>query len=520
MGNTQSTGANSTDGDSLKTLPQLIDYIATNYIITQNFKDMENLADPQYCDELVVLTSKVISQKLNDMQVRYLAQRLKEGVVVNEMTKGKVIYLKKKELPKLDVQNSTTKRRLCIGIAKFYVKVAHLFAAIVSTINPTYTFVDDAGVKQTVGLLNKKAIPEGTNAQLTKVGLCSSRINALLNGQDYEQSGSNGDVLVNPKFCKLNATGSSGATRMLDSEPGIPELKKLYYDRYDFDQSRTDVKVKNKGFFEMTPEMQKEYDADVKRFYMEFTGNEKVPDDIKEFSQIKLRDFQRSKGCAQGGVYTKGYTGSLKQQLFKEYVNHTKAMIEHANASQDKLLEVLDKLFVFSYDQVDKKKRIIINPALNDESLQVLVDDTRKLIVNLYLTCERDFVDGLKIYEAIVEKQVLDTSMAQLRSMNDTLDLMGTAEHIANNNVEKLPINNIQPPQKEVSAPIPSSTITGDKKPEDLSKTINDVEKAPADMKEIVGEKVEEGKQIITGEAKEAINDVEKKVEEGLGLGK
>lgn len=431
MGNNQSSKASGGDeGASLKTLPQAVDYIATNYILTQNFSDMEKLASPQYCDELVILTSKVISQKLNDMEIKYLAQRLKEGVVVNEMTKGKVIYLKKKELPRLDVQNATTKRRLCIGIAKFYVQVAHLFAAIVSTINPAYTFVDNTGVKQTVGLLNKKEIPEGADAQLTKIGLCSSRINALLNGHDYANEGSSGEgIVVSPKFCKLNASSSSGVAKTLEDEPGIPELKRLYYDKYDSDQSG-DKRVPNNGFYGMTPEMQKVYDEDVKRFYLEFSGEETVPEGIKEFGQIKLRDFQRSKGCAKGGVYTQGYTGTLKQQLFKQYVDHTKQMIERANAAQDKLLDVLDEMFKFSFDQVEKKKRIIINPALNEKTIQDLINRTRKLIVELYLGCEQDFVSGLKIYEAIVEKQVLDTSMAQLKSMNDSLDIMGTSEPV------------------------------------------------------------------------------------------
>jgi predicted kinase len=431
MGNQSSKTSDSEDGANLKTLPQAIDYIATNYILTQNFSDMEKLSRPQYCDELVVLTSKVISQKLNDMEVRYLAQRLQEGVVIDKMTNGKVIYLKKKELPRLDVQSKTTKRRLCVGIAKFYVQVAHLFAAIVTTVNPAYTFVGEDGVKQTVGLLKKKRIPEGANAQLTKVGLCSSRINALLNGQDYtKQDGS--DIVVNPKFCKLNSTGSGGGSEVktLGDEPGIPELKRLYYDQYDYDQSG-DKRVVNNGFNAMSPAMQKVYDEDVKRFYLEFSGEETVPEHIKEFGQIKLRDFRRSRGCAKDGVYTKGYTGSLKQQLFKQYADHTQQMIERANASQDKLLDVLDELFKFSYDQVEKKKHVIINPALNEKTLQELINKTRKLIVELYLTCEQDFVSGLKIYEAIVEKQVVDTSIAQLKSMNESLDIMGTAEPIA-----------------------------------------------------------------------------------------
>lgn len=516
MGNNQSSKASgSEEGANLKTLPQAIDYIATNYILTQNFTDMKNLASPQYCDELVVLTSKVISQKLNDMEIRYLAQRLKEGVVIDKMTNGKVIYLKKKELPRLDVQNPTTKRRLCIGIAKFYVQVAHLFAAIVTTVNPAYTFVSDDGVKQTVGLLKKRQIPEGVNAQLTKIGLCSSRINALLNGQDYEKQEGN-EVVVNPSFCQLNATGSSGAgaAKTLGDEPGIPELKRLYYDKYDYDQSG-DKRVANNGFNAMSPAMQKVYEEDVKRFYLEFSGEETVPEHIKDFEQITLRDFRRSSGCSKGGVYTKGYTGSLKEMLYKEYVKHTKDMIERANASQDKLLDVLDDVFKFSFDQVEKKKRIIINPALNDNTLQELINKTRKLIVDLYLACEQDFVSGLKIYEAIVEKQVVDTSIAQLKSMNESLDIMGTSEPISvvKPNMDVRGDEPQEPIKKEPSAEEPVITKPTEETPKDPTK------EQDMGIRDMAAEKMEDMKQEAEKQmasAREEVGETEKKLKEDV----
>ena len=42
-----------------------INYIAANYITTQSFKDMEKLADLDYCNDLVIITSDVIAKSLN-----------------------------------------------------------------------------------------------------------------------------------------------------------------------------------------------------------------------------------------------------------------------------------------------------------------------------------------------------------------------------------------------------------------------------------------------------------------------
>jgi len=37
--------------------------------------------------------------------------------------------------------------------------------------------------------------------------------------------------------------------------------------------------------------------------------------------------------------------------------------------------------------------------------LNQFVEETRTLIVSLYLTCELDFTTGIELFEAIVEKQ-------------------------------------------------------------------------------------------------------------------
>ena len=46
---------------------------------------------------------------------------------------------------KFNVQNSIKKKRLCESIATFYVKISHIFAAIVTTINPSYIYKDENG---------------------------------------------------------------------------------------------------------------------------------------------------------------------------------------------------------------------------------------------------------------------------------------------------------------------------------------------------------------------------------------
>lgn len=421
MGNQQSTAgsksSNQKDNTENKlTLSQTLDYIASNYILTQNFQDLKNLSDQNYCDKLVVLTSKVISNKLKDQDIKFLAQRTKDGTIINEMTKDQIVFMKKNDLPQLDVTNSTQKRRICIGIAKFYVKLAHLFAAIITTINPTYTYKDAYGQTVQISALQKTSLPSNSNAKLSRNNLCSKRLNALLGGHDNLDNPNSDTMTIKPNFCDININPKTGQSKALTQETGLPELKSLYFDVYDYDQG---------GFKSMSDTMKVKYQEDVKNFYREFTGKTTVPSEIKNFSDIKLRDYKISQGC-KNGIYRKGYTGSKKQKLFALYAEHIKEAMERAEASQEKLLDIIDECFVFSYDTISQKKVVTINPELTEDKLQELVNQTRQIIITLYTNCENDFISGLEIFQAIVEKQVLDSTQAQLSGLEKELEITTT----------------------------------------------------------------------------------------------
>jgi hypothetical protein len=100
------------------------------------------------------------------------------------------VIINKDELEGLDISNdvqkSIKKKRICIGIAKFYVKIAHIFAAIVMTINPVYTYKDNTGETVHTGLLKKDTIPKNTKRKITKYNICDNRIKALKKGESYD----------------------------------------------------------------------------------------------------------------------------------------------------------------------------------------------------------------------------------------------------------------------------------------------------------------------------------------------
>jgi hypothetical protein len=407
MGNLPSSESklSSNQDKDFKNMYNLIDYIATYYILTSNFNDLKRLTEKEYCDKLLILTSDVIQQKLNNVEITYLAQRLERGEEVNLMTNENVTFIGKEELNNLAVKDGTTKKqRMCIGIAKFYIKIAHVFASIVTTINPIYVYKDETGNTVKRGLLTKDKIPKNTKRTLYKLNICDNRIRALKNGEVYNEQ--TGNVTLQPKLCDINLN-SDGEVKNLEDEPGILELKQLYFDdKYDYS---------NGTFHDMSPEMRKQYENDVATFYREFSGDT-TGEPPKDFDKIKLRDYSKTKACSK---LSKPITISKKDALFTKYAQHVQSMIQRAATKQSELLEVINELFTYSIDPKTGTRRIRVNPKLTEASLNTITSKTRKIIVGLYVGCEIDYIEGAKLLEAMTETVMLQTTEQQIKNLQN-----------------------------------------------------------------------------------------------------
>jgi hypothetical protein len=438
MGNQTSTTTNKDQSDKLtpKSISQILDYIATYYILTLDFKSLRKLYNKEYCDKLVILTSDIIKIYFTDLDITYLSQRIKNGVEVNEDAKDKVIFFNKDDINKIDIKNSIKKNRICMSISKFYIKIAHIFAAIVTTINPIYVYKDVDGNKVHASLYEKGKIPKNTPREIYKLNICNNRINALKNKNSLEPD-VNGEMLVGPKVCNINI-GEDGNSKTLKDEPGIPELEELYFDdNYDF---------KTGKFMGMMEKTKQVFESDLKIFYNIFTGNSVMPPEIKKFSDIKLRDYHKMDECkGSDPLFERKYKGSTTNKLFSDYAKNLKNMIKNTNKNQQALLEIINQIFVYTIDPQTSKKQIRISPTLTEEKLQEIVVETRALIIKLYLSCEIDYVNGLKMYEAIIEQKILETSQNQIKNLNKLSEQL----IIEDKNIEPAEIEQINQITKE-----------------------------------------------------------------------
>ena len=128
--------------------------------------------------------------------------------------------------------------------------------------------------------------------------------------------------------------------------------------------------------------------------------------------------------------FQRKYKGPINNKLFKDYAENLKMMIDKANKNQNALLSIINQIFVYTIDPQTGKKQIRVIPTLTEDKLQQIVVETRAIIIKLYLTCEMDYVNNIKLFEAIVEKKIFETSQNQIQSFQQMKEQLNTQDSI------------------------------------------------------------------------------------------
>ena len=447
MGNGTSSSSivSSSSQETSKKLRETLNLIATQFILSNDFKSLKLLVNEKYCDNLTILTKDILSTRFSTKQIKSLAKM------------DTLFYISKNELSRIEAGTRDKKNLMCKQIARFYVRIAHLFASIITTVYPNWS--------DTVG-------PEGK--PFDGNDFCQTRI-AALTKSIRPDSGDKSKVAIQPTVCSLYANDST-----VYAAPGFAALELLYNDQYD---ETTGAFSKRSG------EMQSKYETDLTTLYQAFTGHSSKPPEIKSFSDINIsalskrfkecgpktadpvfapgaavqtggqmfddrveRDrINRNVGQAQVQVQSdmekelesvrikaEAREKSIKSQgenlsgifsssnpavriastngAFSKYAAHIKTMVASAERYKAALLAVIDKLFLIVKTEAGQPK-ITIHPALSNEELDKLVNQTRDIIVQLYLGCERDFYTGLKLLRVIIEEKMQENMEAALSAL-------------------------------------------------------------------------------------------------------
>jgi len=438
--NTMSEGIKKLADSNSKFLSKLND-IATNYILGQNFQDMIRLTNSKYCDDLVIITSKLLKKSYSPQEIHYAYQKIFDksiGVGVG-----------------VDVGvGDEQKKKMCIDIAKYYVKIAHLFAAIITTLNPVFSWRSSASssrallrphvvdekqdIKLTTTLEDKHYISEmAQDIKVENLNFCNSRISDLMDmeeitnlidGKNIIPDGGEGvsTIKIKTNLCSTNLNNNTegySRKKTVYDLPGFAELSRLYYDRYNASKGRFD---------RMSASSEGEKKRNIALLYTLFTGDKNPPKDIKSFKDIPLHSFSDDIECENmDSIFNKTYMGTTKDKLFVEYVDMVKKMIYNSNMIRNSLLEIIDKIFILNNESFDvrdaaneeTKEKYIIDPSLTYDELDRTITEARKIILKLYISCERDFLSTLKIFQAIIETQILETTKRQVKELEMGIEM-------------------------------------------------------------------------------------------------
>jgi hypothetical protein len=408
MGNSNSSVNDSNKNDFLIK----VDKFATKFLLSN--KDVtknSRMLDLNYCDNMVIMTSDNFMKKFSSLEIDYLSKRTENGIEVDKMESDKIVYFNKDELNKLDTENSTKKRRLCIGIAKFYIRIGQLYASILKTINPMY-ITEERGIFRKYNIKDKKKIPANEKVSTVQINFCNNRYKALVGEKLNKNTDDKDDTFIfNPSnICKVNVDKNNKTKDFLNQE-GMVEFEELFLDKYNYDL----------GIFDkMSESMEKKYKEALTSFYQAFTNTkDKLPENIKKFSDIKLHSFHSEDSCLKDGSLTKTYNLKKGDKKFEEYGRHLKEMYSKIESKQEKIMDILKSIFVLVKSSDSKEENITINPNLNYESLELLIIQTQDLILKMYVDCESDYFKGFTILQNIIKTQkdnVFNNRLIQLKN--------------------------------------------------------------------------------------------------------
>ena len=407
-----------------------VNIVASDLILKQTLYDMKNLNNSEYCEKLVVITSDVLNNKFNGKEISYIKSQIYGDDIVKSEIKDELKYVLKDQIENLDIKNNKTKLSACKSIAKFYIKLANIWYAIVSTINPPdsnnfkkqpESMIYDDSIKliprESVGSNNDsiKLIPResvGSNKDPRMVmrtypmqgggeiregnfnqniNFCDNRIN-ILNSVLKETD--DGYKLNRNKLCKFKSYN-------LMKEPGIPELENLYFDEYDTETG---------NLTKMSKKSRLMYERDLKIFYRELVGKS-FPKSVKRFSDINVNNIDKLEECEKDYNNDLNQTlnenilldkSNVSEEIFKKYGRTFNKLIVNSKLRRNQLVKIIDKLFISNNIPSTNNIEIIINPNLTSKMLDKLIDNARNIIINIYINCNKDFKEVNKIYDIII----------------------------------------------------------------------------------------------------------------------
>ena len=303
---------------------------------------MNLLQDISYCNKL----ASVISSLLYNIKKSYICDIYYHINNINQNGN---------ENGNENDNENINQNEMCNDIARYYIKIAHIFSIIIIAIYPSYK-ENSSNISQYYLNKNKILINNINN----KITLKEKEIFKIYNS-----------INIEPLYF---------------NETYMSELKLLYSNS---DISNNDIS--NNDYFLNT------YKNDLQIFYKIFTGNNNMPSSIKTFSDILLT------------LYDKNISSINKySNLVEKYASHIAYTIKSMNQYQNKLINILKTILI--------EEHIDIN--LNNDKLNDIIIKLRKIMLNFYSHSDYSYNISYELLNAFIKQQTIIHDMEIINSLN------------------------------------------------------------------------------------------------------
>ena len=475
MGNNLSTESGGEGGSGMKKLNDMalkLDLYAQR-VILKEVKFNSSLSDSGKCEKLIVITSEILN-RLPFRLISYMDRRHRlfseKYEMYNASDRALLVNTNEEILKesKLDEPNEFRKKQMCVGIARFYVQIGNLFNAIMSTMRP-YNYETNRRSTPTnfydmltFSLFEREGGKDGSARKYEASNLSTF----VKKHQDVQRdlqlflSKGSGDMTMTPNICDitnsirekkatpLNMNSSTSPYRNKVDPSIFAALEELYFDIF---HETSISNPKTPQFIEMSRQVKdKIYSRDVRDLFRIVTGRDPT-DEIKTFADVgkHVADNEQIKEWCKINKNTSFKINDAVRQdsAFVKYVNHIKSMIYTISKRRKYIVGLLDRVFVIQkksseemremeerwekgfkrvegFDSIEPYSRdfyrlsmyhdFFINPNLTDADLQIIINDARSKIVQLYAYSYEQFYAGFQILQQLSMSIQLEQATEQL----------------------------------------------------------------------------------------------------------
>lgn len=346
-----------------------INKIAADYILEN--PEMKFLLDPKYCSELNILTQKAFDKNFTLSEVEVLGQGIK--------AKEKIYSISRSAWNKERIEDPARKAHMCKQLSEFYVKIAHVFAAIVDTIKPVSSS-DSPSYKnlQSYNLQKFREIPN-TN-------FCLNRLNNL---ESAIKNNDKADKPADKTVCKELTDKYNYPLKQWDNEIGTKSYTDLF--KWEDPNTKQDLFENSIQLFSENLTGKKGNCSNRTKQYKE---NKNKATDYKK--DIPYNDYCSTRLCREFNKNLQ-YTCIDKTKLGLKYKQHIGQMRKRYHHN-------LEKLYSFIKDIFEKQNnKWSIKSSLTEDKLDKMIPKVRETIAKCYFDCNNDYIKGLKIYTSVYE---------------------------------------------------------------------------------------------------------------------